>query len=47
LHSIQLSGLTAPAQYWFVVAITDEAGNRTLADDNGQSYSFVVQRTAP
>lgn len=46
-HSIQLSELTAPTQYWFVVAITDEAGNTTVADSNRQGYSFVSQRTVP
>jgi hypothetical protein len=46
-HSIQLSDLTVATQYWFVVAITDEADNTAVADDNGQGYSFVSQRVAP
>ena len=43
-HSIDLHGLTPPAQFYFVVALTDEAGNEAVADNNGQSYSFVAQR---
>jgi subtilisin family serine protease len=44
-HSIQLHGLTLPVQYYFVVAITDEAGNAAVADKDGHGYSFVAQRT--
>jgi subtilisin family serine protease len=43
-HSVQLRGLTPGTQYYLVVAITDEAGNEALADNDGQSYSFVAQR---
>jgi hypothetical protein len=43
-HSIMLRGLSPQARYCFVVALTDEAGNETLADNNGQAYSFVAQR---
>jgi hypothetical protein len=46
-HSIQLRGLNPPAPYWFVVALTDEAGNEAVDDNNGQSYSFVAQRVVP
>ena len=41
-HSIQLRGLTPLTQYYFVVAITDEAGNEVVADNNGQHYSFAT-----
>jgi len=43
-HSVQLNGLTPPAKYFFVVALTDEAGNEALADNDGRSYSFTAQR---
>jgi len=43
-HSIQLHGLTLQTRYYLIVAITDEAGNEAVADNGGQSYSFVVQR---
>jgi hypothetical protein len=42
-HSISLHGLTPQTRYYFVVALTDEAGNGALADNNGQDYSFVAQ----
>jgi hypothetical protein len=42
-HSFQLSGLAPQTQYYLVVAITDEAGNQAVVDNNGQSYSFVAQ----
>lgn len=43
-HSVQLRGLSAQTRYYLVVAITDEAGNEALADNDGQSYSFVAER---
>jgi subtilisin family serine protease len=46
-HSIELRRLPPPAQYYFVVAMADEAGNEAVVDDNGQSYSFVAQRPGP
>jgi hypothetical protein len=41
-HSISLRGLAHQTQYYFVVAITDEAGNEAVADNNGQNYSFAT-----
>ena len=35
--SIDLSGLSPQTTYCFVVAVTDEAGNETLADNAGQA----------
>lgn len=46
-HSIPLRGLAPETQYYFVVAITDEAGNEALADNNGQHYSFATLATPP
>jgi hypothetical protein len=43
-HSIQLRGLAPQTQYYLVVALTDEAGNEAVADNDGQSYSFVAER---
>lgn len=40
--AIELSGLSPQATYCFTVALTDEAGNETLADNAGRSYSFVT-----
>ncbi len=42
-HRIQLRGLARQTQYYFVVGITDEAGNEAVADNNGQNYSFATQ----
>ena len=42
-HSIQLGGLAPQIQYYLVVALTDEAGNQAVADNDGQTYSFVAQ----
>jgi hypothetical protein len=46
-HSISLRGLAPQTQYYFVVALTDEAGNEALADNNGQNYSFATVPTPP
>jgi subtilisin family serine protease len=46
-HSILLRGLAPQTQYYFVVALTDEAGNETLADNDGQNYSFVTVAPSP
>jgi subtilisin family serine protease len=46
-HSIALRGLAPETQYYFVVAITDEAGNEAVADNNGQGYSFATLATQP
>jgi len=42
-HSIPLRGLAPQTQYYFVVALADEAGNEAVADNNGQNYSFATQ----
>ncbi len=41
-HDIDLTGLSPQTTYCFVVAVTDEAGNETLADNAGQPYTFVT-----
>ena len=46
-HSIPLRGLTRQTQYYFVVALRDEAGNEALADNNGLNYSFTTLATGP
>jgi subtilisin family serine protease len=46
-HSIPLRGLAPQTRYYFVVAITDEAGNEAVADNNGQNYSFATLTTSP
>jgi subtilisin family serine protease len=46
-HSIQLRGLAPQTQYYFVVAITDEAGNEAVADNDGLNYSFATLATQP
>ncbi len=43
-HSIQLRGLAPETTYYLTVAITDEAGNEAVVDNNGQNYSFATQR---
>jgi len=40
--AVELSGLSPQTTYCFMVALTDEAGNEALADNAGQSYSFVT-----
>jgi len=40
--NIELSGLSAQATYYFIVSVTDEAGNETLATNAGQGYAFVT-----
>ena len=42
-HRIELRRLVPQTRYCFVVALTDAAGNETIADDGGQGYSFVAQ----
>ncbi len=42
LHNIDLSGLSTQTTYYFVVALTDEAGNAALADNAGQPYFFTT-----
>lgn len=44
-HSIQLQRLTLAARYYFVIALTDAVGNEKVADDRGQSFSFVAQHS--
>jgi subtilisin family serine protease len=46
-HSIPLRGLAPQTQYYFVVALTDEAGNEAVADNNGQNYSFTTPVPSP
>jgi subtilisin family serine protease len=41
-HHIELPRLPRQTRYYFVVAVADEAGNEALADNGGQSYSFVT-----
>ncbi|MEN6427016.1 MAG: S8 family peptidase [Phycisphaerales bacterium] len=40
LHGVDVSRLNTQTTYYFVVVLTDAAGNETLADDAGQPYSF-------
>ncbi len=41
-HTIELHGLDVQTRYRFIVAITDEADNTTLADNDGSGYAFVT-----
>ncbi len=43
-HTVELHGLDVQTAYHLVVAITDEAGNTTLADNNGPGYAFVTTK---
>ncbi len=42
LPSVEIRDLSAGTTYYFVLSLTDEAGNETLADDGGQPYSFTT-----
>jgi thermitase len=42
LHSIRLNGLSPQTAYYFVIAVTDEAGNKAVLDNAGQPYSFIT-----
>lgn len=42
LHDIDLSDLRMQTRYYFVVSLTDAAGNEILVDDGGQPYSFMT-----
>jgi subtilisin family serine protease len=46
-HSIKLMGLALQAEYRFVVALTDEAGNETIADNGGSYYAFTTAGDFP
>ncbi|MCL5283039.1 MAG: S8 family serine peptidase [Planctomycetes bacterium] len=46
-HSVPLRGLVPQTQYYFVLAIVDEAGNEAVADNNGQNYSFATGAPSP
>ena len=46
-HSIELLGLTPSGRYYFVVVLTDEAGNEAVLDDGGHGYSFVAKSPSP
>ena len=46
LHTIDISGLSTQTKYYFVVGLTDGAGNETLANDAGQAYSFTTSGRA-
>jgi hypothetical protein len=41
-HDIDLSDLRMQTRYYFVVSLTDAAGNEILVDDGGQPYSFMT-----
>ncbi len=43
-HIVELHGLDVQTRYSFIVAITDEAGNTTLADNDGPGYPFVTTK---
>ena len=47
LHKIDLTGLSPQTTYCFVVALIDEAGNETLADDAGQPWTFTTAGRLP
>lgn len=42
LHDIDLSELRMQTRYYFVVLLTDAAGNEILVDDGGQPHSFMT-----
>ncbi len=42
LPSVEVGGLSTRTTYYFVVWLTDEAGNKALVDDAGQPYSFTT-----
>lgn len=42
-QAISLTNLVAGQTYQYIVIATDEAGNRTTSDNNGQRFSFVAQ----
>lgn len=42
LPSVEIRDLNAGTTYYFVLSLTDEAGNETVADDAGQPYSFTT-----
>jgi subtilisin family serine protease len=41
-HAIRLAGLTLRAKYYFIIVVTDEAGNERIADNAGQQYSLTA-----
>ncbi len=41
-HTIKLSPLSSETNYYYVIRVTDEAGNETTADNNGICYSFTT-----
>jgi len=41
-HSISLGRLVPGRQYYFVVALVDEAGNEAIVDDAGRDYSITI-----
>ncbi len=45
-HRVSLHSLIPQTLYYFVVAITDEAGNAAIANSGGKGYSFIAQNTA-
>jgi len=42
LHRIKLGGLVSGADYEFVIELTDAAGNKATADNDGARYAFVA-----
>ncbi len=42
LHSINLSNLNSQTTYYFIIAVTDEAGNAAVLNHGGQPYLFVT-----
>jgi len=41
-HSISLGRLVPGRQYYYVVALVDEAGNEAIVDDGGRDYSITM-----
>lgn len=39
-HSVKIAGLRPGTKYYFMVSMTDRAGNEAVADNEGQHYSF-------
>ena len=44
-HHIKLSGVLSSTTYYYIVEMTDAAGNITIDDNGGQDHSFIT--TAP
>lgn len=41
-HRIRIIGLTHDTRYYYALVLVDQAGNETIADDEGRYYSFDI-----